>query len=152
MTRSAHRTGPFWDAVQGRAPVPPAAASLGLQVLAADDVDGTVELAFEAVDAFSTPTGDVLGGFLAAMLYDTVGPALLATLGPEEFIDTLDLQVTFLRPTRPGRLFGRGRLVRREGEVALLEAELTDPDGQVLATARSVIRVVPAPARSRPPR
>lgn len=150
MTSSAHRTGPFWDAVRGRAPVPPAAASLGLQVLAADDVDGTVELAFEAVDAFSTPTGDVLGGFLAAMLYDTVGPALLATLGPEEFIDTLDLQVTFLRPTRPGRLYGHGRLVRREGDIALLEAELTGPDGLVLATARSVIRVVPAPAHSRP--
>ncbi len=30
--------------------------------------------------------GDVLGGFLAAMLFDTVGPALLATLGPSQFI------------------------------------------------------------------
>jgi acyl-coenzyme A thioesterase PaaI-like protein len=40
---------------------------------------------------------------LAATLYDTVGPTLLATLEPDQFISTLDLTTKFLRATRPGR-------------------------------------------------
>ena len=39
-------TGPFWDAVEGRAPLPNAAATLGLEVLDVDSGSGTIELAF----------------------------------------------------------------------------------------------------------
>ena len=35
------------------------------------------------------PMGNVLGAFLAAMLYDTVGPALLATLNPDQLIPSM---------------------------------------------------------------
>jgi uncharacterized protein YndB with AHSA1/START domain len=49
------------------------------------------------------------------MLYDTVGPALLATLGPDRFQSTTKLNVKFLQPVRPGRVIGKGRVVRRDG-------------------------------------
>ena len=104
------RVGPFWDGVEGRVPVPPAAATLGFGF-----VDATVDeitVSFEATPAFTNPMGEVLGAFQAAMLYDTVGPALLATLGPGEFIETLHLDVRFLNPTKPGRLIGVGRVVQ----------------------------------------
>jgi uncharacterized protein (TIGR00369 family) len=93
---------------------------------------------------FSTisPAGNVLGAFLAAMLYDTVGPALLATLGPDEFQSTLQMNVDFLRPTRPGRVRGRGRVRHRDGDHAVVEAELLDSDGALLATATAVARVI----------
>ncbi|HUH68828.1 MAG TPA: PaaI family thioesterase [Mycobacterium sp.] len=55
----------------------------------------------------------VQGGFLAAKLDDTLGPALVATLDEGQFAPTLDLHVQFLAPARPGRLVGRGRIVRR---------------------------------------
>ena len=97
------RPGPFWDGVQGRAPVPPAAATLGFEFVGADIEAGTIEVAFAATGAFTNPAGNVLGGFLAAMLFDTVGPALLATLGPDQFQSTQQLDVSFLRPVRPGR-------------------------------------------------
>ena len=38
-------TGPFWDAVEGRAPLPRAAATLGLQILDIDVGNSTIELA-----------------------------------------------------------------------------------------------------------
>src|SRR5262245_33504266 len=79
------RSGPFWDAVEGRAPVPRAAATLGLELVDADVERGTIELAFAPTEAFTNPTGNVLGGFQAAMLLDTIGPALLATLEPDQF-------------------------------------------------------------------
>jgi acyl-coenzyme A thioesterase PaaI-like protein len=74
------------------------------------------------------------------MLYDTVGPALLATVEPHEFQSTLQLNVTFLRPVRPGRLVGRGRVVHRHGDIAALEAMLFDGDSAVAsATATAVV-------------
>ncbi len=63
----SERSGPFWEAAEGRAPLPHAAATLGLEFVGANVEQGTIELAFTATDAFTTPMGDVLGGFLAAM-------------------------------------------------------------------------------------
>ena len=136
------RSGPFWDAIEGRAPLPRAAATLGLEFIDADVDAGTIELAFTATEAFTNPTGNVLGAFQAAMLYDTVGPALLATLEPDQFQSTTQVSVSFLRPVRPGRLVARGRVVHREGDLAFLEATLLDKDGVVIATATATARVI----------
>ena len=40
----------------------------------------TIETAFHARPEFTNAAGDVQGGLLAAMLDDTLGPALIATL------------------------------------------------------------------------
>jgi acyl-coenzyme A thioesterase PaaI-like protein len=96
------RSGPFSDGVQGRTPIPPAAATLGFEFIDADTEVGTIQVAFTATEAFTNPAGNVLGAFLAAMLFDTVGPALLATLEPDQFQSTQQLNVSFLRPVRPG--------------------------------------------------
>jgi uncharacterized protein (TIGR00369 family) len=136
------RSGPFWDAVEGRVPMPRAAATLGLEFIDADVGSGTIELAFAPTDDFTNPTGNVLGGFVAAMLYDTVGPALLATLEPDEFQSTLELHVSFLRPVRPGRVVGQGRVVHRDRDMAFLEASLRDSDGTLIATATATARVI----------
>ena len=101
------------------------------------------DLVFNATEAFTNPTGNVLGAFLAAMLYDTVGPALLATLEPDQFQSTLDLDVRFLRPVRPGRIAAAGRVVRRVGDIAHLKASLSDSSGATIATATAVARVIP---------
>jgi acyl-coenzyme A thioesterase PaaI-like protein len=76
------------------------------------------------------------------MLYDTLGPALLATLPPGQFISTLDLHTSFLQPTGTGRLVGHGRVVRRDGDLAFLDATLADAGGSVVATATALARVI----------
>src|SRR5215471_12566130 len=104
-------SGPFWDAMAGRAPMPPAAETLGWEFVDADIEAGTIEVAFTANRSLTNPMGNVQGGFVAAMLDDTLGPALAATLGPGKFAVTLELKVNFLRPSREGRHTGRGRVV-----------------------------------------
>ena len=136
------RTGPFWDAVEGRALIPRAAATLVAEFISADPENGTIELAFAATEDFTNPAGNVLGAFQAAMLFDTAGPALLATLAPDEFQSTMGLSVSFLRPVRPGRVIGKGRIVHRDGDLAFLEATLADSAGAVIATATATARVI----------
>ena len=94
-------------------------------------------------EVFLNPAGTIQGGFLAAMLDDTLGPALVATLGPGEFAPTLDLQVQFHRPALPGSLTGRGRVVRRARDIAFLAGELVDDAGRVVATATATAAVRP---------
>jgi uncharacterized protein (TIGR00369 family) len=133
--RADARRGPFWDALEGRAPPPPAAVLLGFRLLDIDPQAGTIEVSFRATEQFLNPAGTVQGGFLAAMLDDTLGPALAATLGHGEWAPTTDLHVQFLAPARPGQITGRGRVVRRGAQMAFLAGELVDQDGTLLATA-----------------
>lgn len=50
--------------------------------------------------------------------------------------------MNFLQPVRPGRLIGRGRIVRRVGDLVFLEASLTNSQEQVIATATATARVI----------
>jgi uncharacterized protein (TIGR00369 family) len=138
---AVERKGPFWDAVEGRAPLPAAAATLGWELVSINPGEGTIEVAFSATDAFLNPAGVIQGGFLAAMLDDTLGPALVPGLKPGEFAPTTDLHVQFLRPARPGRLLGRGRVVRRGRDVGFLAGELLDEEGAIVAVATATVQI-----------
>ncbi|HYK33969.1 MAG TPA: PaaI family thioesterase [Streptosporangiaceae bacterium] len=136
------RSGPFWEFLAGRLPAPPAAATLGWQLSWVAPERGEIEVAFDARDCFTNPMGNVQGGFLAAMLDDTLGPALAATLDDGEFAPTVELKVSFLRPALPGPIIGTGRVVHRGGTIAFLAGELKDPAGELLATATATARIV----------
>jgi len=49
--------------------------------------------------------------------------------------------VQFLRPALPGRLVGRGRVVRRGKQVAFLAGELLDESGTIVATAVATAQI-----------
>lgn len=135
------REGLFWDVIDGRTVPPPAAVALGWELLSVDPDAGTIEVAFTASEQFLNPVGVVQGGFLAAMLDDTLGPALVATLGKGQFAPTTDLHVQFLRPARPGRLVGRGRIVRRGKDIGFMSGELVDSSGALVATATATAQI-----------
>jgi uncharacterized protein (TIGR00369 family) len=143
MDSGTHRRGLFWDVQAGRVPPPPAAVLLGSELVEVDPERGTIEVAFQAGNQFTNPAGVIQGGFLAAMLDDTLGPALVATLPENQFAPTVDLHVQFLRPARPGRLLGRGRIVQRGKEVCFLAGELLAPSGKPVAVATATARIQP---------
>jgi uncharacterized protein (TIGR00369 family) len=121
--------------MEGRREAPPAAELLGWKLISIDPDAGTIEVGFTATDQFLNPAGQVQGGFLAAMLDDTLGPALVATLGEGRWAPTLELNVQFLAPASPGELRGSGHVVRRGKDVAFLAGELRNEGGDLVATA-----------------
>jgi uncharacterized protein (TIGR00369 family) len=125
-----------------RLPAPPAAETLGWELIAEDPEAGTIEIAFHPGRAFLNPHGTVQGGFVAAMLDDTMGPALVSKTDGAFIPFSLDMNVSFVRPVKPGRVIGRGRVVHLGKSLAFLEAELFDEAGILLARATSTARVV----------
>jgi len=131
----------FWRIVDGELPVPPAARLLGAEFTAVDGEAGTVEVRFEARPEFTNPVGNIQGGFLAAMLDDTLGPALTATLAAGEFAPTLNLNVSFERAAKVGRIEGKGRVLRRGKDICFLAGELYQDGGRIAsATATAMVR------------
>jgi uncharacterized protein (TIGR00369 family) len=128
----------FWKRFDGRVPPPPCAKTLGNEIVHVDSERGTIEIKFEAKPEFLNPAGNVQGGFLAAMLDDTMGPAIMATLAAGEFAPTLNLNVQFHRPAKAGPLKGVGRVVLRGTEVCQLAGELFQND-KIVATATATV-------------
>src|SRR5690349_9656470 len=134
--------------MEGRAALPPVAELLGFTLRHVDPEAMTIDVEFIASERFLNPAGHVQGGTPAAMLDDTMGPALVATLRDGEWAPTTDLHVQFLRPAAPGTLTGHGRVARRGGSVAFLAGELVDGDGRVGASgiATATVRSTAAPS------
>jgi len=130
-------------AIFARFPTPPCASMLGWELLDANPEEGTIRIGFEGRRDFCNPAGFVQGGFLAAMLDDTMGPAVLVKTDGAYFTPTIDLNVSFLAPARPGRLVGDGRIVQIGKTIAFLEASLFDQEAQLVARSTASARLVP---------
>jgi uncharacterized protein (TIGR00369 family) len=124
-----------------RFPTPPCANLLGLDILETDRETGRVKIAFMAKPQFCNASGNVQGGFLAAMLDDCMGPAFLIATNAESFPSTIDLSVQFLAPAKPGGLIGKGRVVKIGNTIGFVEAELEDENGKLIARATSSVRI-----------
>lgn len=123
-------------------PRPPCAVLLGWHVLDADIERGWIRMGFEARPEFLNPAGFVQGGFLAAMLDDTMGPAVFAMTDGRLYTVTMDMTVSYLAPARAGPLFGEGQVVQLGKSVGFLEAKLIDAAGTIVARATSTARLV----------
>ena len=127
-------------AANGSEPMPPCASLLGWEALSLEP--GRVRVRFTAREEFDNPMGNVQGGFLAAMLDDTMGPALFTLLPADAFAPTLELKVSFLRPATAGALIGEGWVVHRTRNVAFLEGALSTEDGDLVATGTATARIM----------
>ncbi|SFI00197.1 PaaI family thioesterase [Albimonas pacifica] len=119
---------------EGRA-LPPAAATLGHRFLSFDREAMTLTLGFEAREDFVNPMGVVQGGFLTAMIDDTMGPLVMALTGRAGA--TIDLSVQFLRGVQPGPVTTTARVTRMGRSVAFLEGHLKDSEGRMSVRATS---------------
>ena len=132
---------PFWKIVSGEDPAPPGSALLNWKVHEAELGSGRGLCHYEVSTDFVNPIGGIQGGYLTAMLDDSMQTALLTLLAADEVSPTLELKISFLRPARPGSYTGEGRVVHRGRSVAFLEGRLVDADSTVVATATATATI-----------
>jgi uncharacterized protein (TIGR00369 family) len=124
-----------------RFPTPPCATLLSLDIMEAEREGGRVKIAFTAQPEFCNAAGNVQGGFLAAMLDDCMGPAILIATDAKAYPSTIDLNVQFLAPAKPGRLVGKARVVQLGKTIGFVESELEDANGSPIARATASARI-----------
>lgn len=142
-----NREGFFWKAIDAGRDLSPVATHLGWKLLDAGDEQRPFRVQFEGRPEFCNPAGNIQGGMQAAMLDETLSPALASRLGAGEFPATLELKVSFIAPARVGVLVGEARVLSRGRAICFLEATLSDAEGRLvaMATATAMLRRLEAP-------
>jgi len=121
----------------------PCGETLGLKCIRFQSEPPEIEIEFEAKYEFTHSDGQVVqGGFVAAML-DAPMAHLLMGLYDEPIIPmTLDINVSYLAPSRPGKLSCIAEVVQLGKSTAFMSSRLYQKD-KLVATATSTIRIVP---------
>ena len=122
--------------LSGAKPLPDYDRRMGFRLVSASP-DGAVMQADVAAGAWANPTGVLHGGVLIGLADSAMGMTMCALLGPGQAGTNTDLQVRFLRPTTAGRLTASARVVRRGRRTAVLECDVTDGAGKLVARASS---------------
>lgn len=123
-------------------PLPEGSRLLGWTLREVDVAAGTIEIGFTVDGRFVNPAGTVQGGFLAAMLDDTQGPALFAMTGGAVYAPTIDLTISFIKPAMPGHFVGKGRVINAGRTIVFTEAELFDEVGDLVARGTFTARAM----------
>jgi uncharacterized protein (TIGR00369 family) len=119
----------------------PVAGLLSARPIRCDPQRGRMTVAFQARREFCNLIGSVQGGMLTAMLDLVMSFSVLCALDDGHVVPSLEVKTSFISPARQGEIIGEGMLVHRGRSIAFMEGRLTDPQGNLLATASATGQV-----------
>jgi uncharacterized protein (TIGR00369 family) len=119
---------------------PPIAQLLGMRAVSFDEGKAVLEL--DADKRLANPMGTLHGGVLCDLADLAMGAACFSTLEPGESFTTLELKINYLKPIWAGRLTARAQVKKGGRTVALLECEIQDEKGSLVAFATSTCMVL----------
>ena len=114
---------------------PPCTETLGTRLTSVDQAKMTARFEFEARQDFANPTGAIQGGFIAAMLDEAMSTTAIIASNVTMNAPTLEMKVSFLRPLFVGKASAEARILKWGRSTCFIEAELFDPEGQLVAKA-----------------
>ena len=114
---------------------PPCTETVGMRLTAVDQAKMTARYEFEARQDFANPTGAIQGGFIAAMLDEAMSATAIIASNVTMNAPTLGMRVSFLRPLFVGKASAEARILKWGKSTCFIEAELFDPQGQLVAKA-----------------
>jgi uncharacterized protein (TIGR00369 family) len=121
-------------------PPPPIAQLIGFRLVAVEPGESVIE--FEASETHANPMGTLHGGVLCDVADAAMGIAFVSTLDDGESFTTLELKINFLKPIWNARLKATGRVVKRGRVIGLVECDVTDEGGSLVARASSTCMVL----------
>jgi uncharacterized protein (TIGR00369 family) len=121
--------------MRGEKPAPPIAALIGFDLVSV--TPGHAVIAFEATERHANPMGTLHGGVLCDIADAAMGMAYAARLEAGETFTTLELKINFLKPVWTGMLRAEGRVVSGGRTIGLVECDVLDASGRVVARATS---------------
>jgi uncharacterized protein (TIGR00369 family) len=119
--------------LRGEAPPPPVADLIGFKLVSVKPGEAVIEL--EATKAHANPMGTLHGGILCDIADTAMGMALLSKLEEDESLTTLELKIKFLKAIWNARLLATGQVVKQGRTVGLVQCDVTDANGSLMARA-----------------
>ena len=121
--------------VRGEIPVPAANRLIGFQLLSVEPGKAVFEL--ETGPQHGNLMGTLHGGILCDVADAAMGVAYASDLADGESFTTLELKINFLKPVWIARLTAVARVVKRGKTVGLVECDVVDQTGSLVARASS---------------
>ena len=120
----------------------PCTDTLGAKVIRFSSVPPEIEMEFEAIYDFTHSDGQVVqGGFVTGMLDAPMAHLLMGLFDFKIIPMTLDLNVSFLAPTRQGKLNCIAEVLQLGKSTAFMTSKLYQQD-KLVASATSTVRLV----------
>lgn len=115
----------------------PAAQLIGFRLAAIEP--GRATIAFTADERHRNPMGTLHGGILCDIADAAMGMAYASTLGEGETFTTIEMNINFLKPVWNGKLLAVGHIVKQGRTVGLVDCDITDEKGSLVARASSTL-------------
>ena len=126
--------------VSGDHEPPPIARLIGFQMVEVERERAVFRL--EAEERHTSPLGTLHGGVLCDLSDAAMGCAFASTLEPGQSYTTLELSINFRRPVFKGLLTATGHVVKRTRKTGLIECDVADEQGRLVARAKSTCLVL----------
>jgi uncharacterized protein (TIGR00369 family) len=119
---------------------------IGFRIVEADLGRALFEL--DASAKHANPMGTLHGGVICDLADAAMGCAFASTLEPDESFTTLDLTTKFFKPIWNARLAAVARVTKRTRTLGLVECDVTDESGSLVAKVFSTCTVLRGPEAS----
>lgn len=126
--------------LRGDVEAPPVAKLVGFDIVSMNLGRAVFEL--EAGPRHHNPMGTLHGGILCDLADAALGVAMATTLEDDESFTSLDLTMKFLKPVWTAHLRASAGIVKRTRSLGLLECDVTDESGSLVARAYSTCMVL----------
>lgn len=124
---------------------PPVAQLVGFRLVSISPDASVVELDVE--ERYANGIAGMHGGFVAEIAAAAMGLAYATTLGREDDVTNLDLHIRFIRPVPCGQLRAVARVVCATRTTGVVESDVIDAEGRMVARASSTLISLRTPPR-----
>jgi uncharacterized protein (TIGR00369 family) len=126
---------------EGRIPIPPIAALLGMGIVEVQP--GRVTFSLDVGEHLYNPIGSVHGGVFCTLLDSAMGCAVHATLDRGQAYTTLELKVSLVKALTVStpRVVATGEVISAGRRVVTASGQITGPDGTLYAHATTTCLV-----------
>ena len=128
------------DFRSGRFPQPPVAKLVDFRIVHLEV--GSARMEMDADERHWNPMGTLHGGVLCDIADAAMGMAFATTLDEGQNFTTIELKINFLRPVIKSHLVAVGKVISRGRTIGLVECDVTNPEGKLVAKAASTCIVL----------
>ena len=123
------------EIIDGIRPYPPIFQLLGMRITGFCDGCTTIEI--DVDERLYNPMKELHGGVHCAIADAAMGFSFFTTLADDEIFTTIDLNISYLKSMKSGKLIAESKIVRRGKRIGYIECDLTNEMGELVAKASS---------------